>query len=102
MSRWGIPADLMVAHQRDTRRLGVCVIWIAIRANDEEVLIPADHPGLEKGWNEIERGDRTIYRWTDGAATIPWKNVTSPAVVTIRCSPLDRYAVHDETVRLTA
>jgi hypothetical protein len=102
ISRFGVPADLMIAAQRDTRRLGVRVNWIAIRASNEEVLIPADHPRLESGWNDIERSSSEIWRWTDGAAAIPWKNVTGPAVVTIRCSPLDQYPVRDGMARLIA
>ncbi len=102
ISRSGIPADLMIATQRDTRRLGVRVNWIAIRSSNEEILIPADHPTLADGWNEIERGDGTIWRWTDGMATIPWKTVAEPVVVTIRCSPLDRYPVRNGAARLTA
>jgi hypothetical protein len=102
ISRSGIPADLMDAARRDTRRLGLRVNWIAVRTGSEDVLIPADHPALADGWNEIERGNGKIWRWTDGAATIPWKSVTQPVLVTIRCSPLERYPVRDRTARLTA
>jgi antigen 43 len=102
VSRCGIPADLMIAGQRDTRRLGVRVNWIVIRTSDAETVIPADHPGLDHGWNEVEGSDRTIWRWTAGSATIPWDNVTGPAIVTVRCSPLERYPIRNEVVRLIA
>ena len=102
MSRFCIPADKMVSSQRDTRRLGVSVNWIAIRSNGDETLIAADHPGLVNGWNDAEKDGVTIWRWTDGAATIPWRNVDGSAILTVRCSPIDRYPVYDEKARLVA
>jgi antigen 43 len=97
-----IPADKMVAAQRDTRRLGMKVNWIAIRSDEIETIIPADHPGLKDGWNDIEKDDRSIWRWTDGSATIPWHGLAGSAVVTVRCFPVDQYPTYDEQARLVA
>ncbi len=102
MSRFCIPADRMVAGNRDTRRLGVQVNWIAIRASNAETVIPADHPNLTDGWNDVEKEGNDLWRWTDGAATIPWTNGTGAAVVTVRCTPINQYPVYDERARLIA
>ena len=101
-SRFCIPADKMVSSVRDTRRLGVSINWIAIRSGDAETILSADHPSLQDGWNDAERNGSSMWRWTDGAATIPWDNVTGPAVVTIRCTPIDQYPVYDEKLALVA
>ncbi|HEY4171658.1 MAG TPA: Hint domain-containing protein, partial [Rhodopila sp.] len=102
VSRFCIPADKMVSSVRDTRRLGVSVNWIAIRADDAETILSADHPVLQEGWNDAERSGAAMWRWTDGAATIPWDNITGSAVVTVRCTPVDQYPVYDETLALVA
>jgi hypothetical protein len=102
VSRFCIPADKMVSSVRDTRRLGVSVNWIAIRADDAETILSADHPALQEGWNDAERSGAAMWRWTDGAATIPWDNITGSAVVTVRCTPVDQYPVYDETLALVA
>jgi antigen 43 len=102
VSRFCIPADKMVSSQRDTRRLGVSVNWIAIRSDGDEAIMSADHPGLCEGWNDAEQAGTSLWRWTDGAAAIPWDNITGPAVLTVRCSALDRYPVYNETLALVA
>ncbi len=101
-SRFCIPADKMISHHRDTRRLGVRVDWIAIRADDNESILPADHPTLRDGWHDAEQSGSTMWRWTDGAATIPWENVAGMAMVTVRCTPVDQYPIHGEAAALVA
>jgi hypothetical protein len=101
-SRFCIPADKMIAGQRDVRRLGVSVTWIAIRSGGNETILSADHPGLAEGWNEAEQNGKVVWRWTEGDAKIPWEAVTDAAIVTVRCSAVDRYPVYDEKVRLVA
>jgi hypothetical protein len=102
VSRFCIPADKMPPSQRDSRRLGVCVHWIAIRTDDGESILAADHPALQDGWNDPETVGKTIWRWTDGAANVPWDNVCGSAVLTVRCFPVDQYVVYDEQTRLVA
>jgi hypothetical protein len=101
-SRFCIPADKMIASQRDSRRLGVSVHWIAIRTGEGETILAADHPALQEGWNDPETDGKSIWRWTDGAASIPWDNVAGSAIVTVRCFPVDQYPVYDEATRLVA
>jgi hypothetical protein len=101
-SRFVIPSDQMVAAQRDVRRLGVSVKWIAIRSEGAETIIPADHPALQDGWNEVEVQGKSNWRWTDGAATIPWENVAGPAVLTVCCAPADRYPLYNAQACLVA
>lgn len=102
VSRFCIPADRMMAAHRDTRRLGVSVNWIAIRSEGSETILPADHPSLQDGWNSVEADGKSIWRWTDGAATIPWDNSAAAAVVTVCCTPIDQYPLYDEKARLIA
>jgi hypothetical protein len=101
-SRFCIPADRMIAGQRDSRRLGVSVHWISIQTNDGETMLAADHPTLQEGWNEPESDGKSIWRWTDGEANIPWANVSGSAVLTVRCFPVDQYPNYDERARLVA
>jgi len=101
-SRFCIPADKMIPGLRDTRRLGVRVDQMSIRTMTDETVLPADHPALAQGWNEVEQDDATMWRWTDGAGVIPWDNVEGSAVLTIRCKPVAEYPVYDEKLRLVA
>jgi hypothetical protein len=101
-SRFCIPADRMIASQRDSRRLGVSVHWIAIRTDAGETILAADDPALQEGWNEPETDGKSVWRWTDGAASIPWDNVNGTAVLTVRCFPVAEYPVYDEHARLVA
>lgn len=101
-SRFCIPADKMVSTLRDTRRLGVSVNWIAIRAGESETILSADHPSLQNGWNDAERDGATMWRWTNGAATIPWAGIEGAAVLTVRCTPVDQYPIYDQALALVA
>jgi hypothetical protein len=101
-SRFCIPADQMIPGMRDTRRLGLSVDWMAIRTATAETILAADHPSLTAGWHDIEHDNGTMWRWTDGAATIPWANVQGSAVLTIKCKPVAQYPIYDEKLRLVA
>lgn len=101
-SRFCIPADKMIPGMRDTRRLGVSVEWMAIRTATNEVILPADHPALTVGWNDAETDGATTWRWTNGAATIPWESVEGSAVLTVRSAPVAQYPVYDDKLRLVA
>jgi hypothetical protein len=81
----------------DTRRLGVRVSEIAIRSGAGEVVIPADDPSLNTGWHDAEHEGGIPWRWTDGAAELPWAGVRGPAIVTVRCVTLAEYPVLGET-----
>ncbi|HUN39585.1 MAG TPA: Hint domain-containing protein [Acetobacteraceae bacterium] len=102
VSRFCIPADRMIPELRDTRRLGVCVRWIAIRSGDEQTVLAADDPSLRDGWNAAETDGQAVWRWTDGSATIPWENVPGPAVLSVRCVPVEQYPVYDQYAQLVA
>jgi hypothetical protein len=102
VSRFCIPSDKMDPAQRDTRRLGVRVNWMAIRSSDAETILSADHPALQDGWNQVEGEGKSMWRWTDGAATIPWENVSGAAMLTVCCTQVDQYPLYDDKVRLVA
>jgi hypothetical protein len=70
VSRATVPFDIDRS-QEDWRRLGVAVARIVLRAGDEQVELPADHPSLLRGWHDAETDGTTVWRWTDGDAHIP-------------------------------
>lgn len=101
-SRHFVPADKMVAAERDTRTLGVSVDWVAIRSSGNETILTADHPALTTGWYGTEIAGGRMYRWTDGAASIPWDDVRGPAILTIRCASAGWYPIIALEDRLVA
>ena len=101
-SRSSILADQMDPMVRDTRRIGVRVLWAAIRAGDNETILPADHPALRDGWHQVETHGSAPWRWTNGAATIPWENIDGSAVLTVRCYPSGWYPVEQKVAALAA
>lgn len=88
-SRRAVLVDPSAPYLGGGRSLGVKVSAIAIRSRTAEVVIPADDPRLVAGWHEVEHSGLGLWRWTDGAAELPWTGVVGPAVVTIRCQPLE-------------
>lgn len=102
LSRSYIPAHAMMAHLRDTRRLGVRVAALTIQVDDTDTVIPADHPGLVDGWHDAERAGQETWRWTDGAATIPWVATARPAIVTVACKVAEGYPADMKPVRRAA
>jgi hypothetical protein len=101
-SRVCIPADKLEASQRDTRRLGVRVSWMAIRSEDAETILSADNPRLRTGWNDVEGDGQSMWRWTDGSAMIPWTDVSGAAVLTVCCTQVDAYPIYDDKLSLVA
>jgi hypothetical protein len=65
----------------DRRRLGVRVKRIVLRGASELREIPMDHPGLTKGWWDVERNGHTISRWTDGDAVVPLPAMDGPVML---------------------
>jgi Hint domain len=54
----------------DRRRLGVMISRLTLRQGADVDVIPLDHPSLSRGWWDVEGDHPTLWRWTDGAATI--------------------------------
>ena len=92
ISRSGAPSDL-VPYPADRRRLGVAVQRIVVRSSAGQSEIPADHPGLSRGWHEAERDGGALWRWTNGDAVVPLSGLTGPAVLEIRLAGSMRYVV---------
>ena len=101
-SRFCIPVDVGAPYLGDIRRLGVRVETVTVRSEDTETVINADDPRLTQGWYDAERQGAETWRWTDGAARLPWTTNAAPAVVTIRCATAAAYPLYDEMVRLVA
>jgi len=94
-SRRGVQADPRAPYLGAGRCLGVRVSEVVIAARAGEVVIPADDPRLVTGWHESESAGAEIWRWTDGAAELPWADVWGPAVVTVYYTTLGEYPVAD-------
>ncbi len=95
VSRSGNLAGPHASDRTDNRCLGVSVTKIAIRSEAGDVVIAADHPGLTAGWHDAEQKGAAVWRWTDGSAEVPWTGISGPAVVTIHCTTLREYPIHD-------
>ncbi|MBV9250519.1 MAG: Hint domain-containing protein, partial [Acetobacteraceae bacterium] len=91
-SRSTVPS-YMAAYVDDWRHLGVAVRRIVVRAQDRITDIPADHPGLTRGWHQVERDDATMWRWTNGDAYLPVGQLVGPAMVEIEVGMSMTYVV---------
>jgi hypothetical protein len=80
----------------DRRRLGVRVKRIVLRGADELREIPMDHPGLTKGWWDIERDGLMMSRWTDGDAGVPLPAMEGPVMLELHMAGQMVYAVEAE------
>jgi antigen 43 len=101
-SRFGIPADRMIASLRDTRRLGLRVERIQIHNVSDDRILNADDPTLDSGWYPVERDNAGMWRWTDGAASLPWDVAASSTVVTVWAKTPDHYPAYQDPIRLFA
>lgn len=79
VSRAGIAADHTPCLD-DFRRLGVRVDRIVLRAGCEQTELPADHPGLRRGWHAAEQEGGRLWRWTDGDALLPFGTTQATVV----------------------
>jgi len=80
----------------DRRRLGVRVKRIVLRGANELHEIPMDHPGLTKGWWNIERDGQMMSRWTDGDAVVPLPAMDDPVLLELHLAGQMVYAVEAE------
>jgi hypothetical protein len=85
MSRAASPTDAR-PWLEDRRRLGVYVERIVLRSADEVRELPLDHPGVSKGWWDVERDGVTIRRWTNGDAVLSLPAIGGPAMLELRLS----------------
>ena len=100
-SRASIPADQMTPLVRDTRRIGVRILSAVIEADGNQTILPADHPGFQQGWHDVDTHGSVPWRWTNGAGTIPWENINGVATLTVHCYPSGWYPV-EQTAALAA
>ena len=75
----------------DWRPLGVAVRGMTLRAGDDHIVIPADHPGLTNGWHTVERNAEDLWRWTAGAATLPLPAIATPMMLDIEIANTATY-----------
>lgn len=95
ISRFAIPNDSL-PYANDARRLGVAVTTITIQSQGTEVVVPADLPTNGQGWHDVEHSDAAVWRWTNGAATLPLGHMKAASVITIVGRTLDCYPIDNE------
>ncbi|HEX5326174.1 MAG TPA: Hint domain-containing protein, partial [Acetobacteraceae bacterium] len=101
LSRSFVPADTR-PWAGDWRRLGVAVRRLAVRVGAEQREIAMDSPELSRGWQDAERFDGVVWRWTDGDAVLPLAEAASGCVLEIGLHATGAYPLEPETVRLVA
>ena len=82
----------------DRRRLGVRVQRIVLRGANELREVPMDHPGLTKGWWDIERDGQMMCRWTDGDAVVPLPKMDGHVMLEVHLAGEMTYAVDTEVM----
>jgi hypothetical protein len=85
VSRDAVPTDAR-PWLTDRRRLGLCVERIVVRDGLGTREVPADHPGLSRGWWQAEGDLGAPCRWTDGDAVLPLPATDGPIMLEIRAS----------------
>jgi hypothetical protein len=86
----------------DRRRLGVRAQRIVLRGMNELREIPMDHPGLTKGWWDIERDGQVMSRWTNGDAVVPLPKMDGHVMLEIHLTGEMIYTVEAEPERHAA
>jgi hypothetical protein len=92
-SRTAAPSDQHPWFE-DRRKLGVMVRRITLRAGETIETIPLDHPSLTQGWWDVEHDPHRMWRWTNGAATLPDCG-ENPTILDIELAGTSRYPVQD-------
>jgi hypothetical protein len=62
----------------DQRQLGVMVRRMTLTsATNNRLTVPVDHPALHGGWWDVEQDGCTMWRWTNGNATVAMASDTA-------------------------
>lgn len=69
VSRSARPCDTC-PRVEDRRRLGVMLSRLTVSRDGSAEPIPLDHPDLAEGWWAVERDGTSMWRWTNGDATL--------------------------------
>jgi hypothetical protein len=75
---------------------------IVLRGASDLLEIPMDHPGLNKGWWDIERDRRAMSRWTNGDAILPIPPVTGHVILEIHLAGAMTFLVETAPERRVA
>jgi hypothetical protein len=98
-SRAASPAQIEPFHE-DRRRLGVAVRRLRIHGDDGLRDIPVDAPALTSGWWTAEHAPGGLWRWTDGAASVPVP--AGATMLEVELHAAHRYPVDDVAQRKAA
>lgn len=91
-SRASVPS-LLAPYFGDQRRLGVAVTRISVQASADRMDYSADHPALSDGWFDVESDGRSVWRWTNGNASLPASAKDEPFILEIHVGIVNAYAL---------
>ena len=91
-SRANAPS-LLAPYLDDRRRLGAAIKRISVRGTAAVTEYPTDHPALSEGWFGVEGDGSTIWRWTNGNASLPTTTNEDPLILEVQFGPRHSYAL---------
>lgn len=91
-SRASAPS-LLAPYLEDRRPLGVAIKRMSVRTATDVTEYPADHPALSKGWFAVEGDGSTIWRWTNGDASLPITTNKEPLLLEIQLALSHAYTL---------
>ncbi|WP_158922592.1 Hint domain-containing protein [Acidisphaera sp. S103] len=90
-SRYATPSEAKPWIE-DQRQLGVMVRAMTVTDDNDIRTITVDNPALQAGWWNIEQDDCSLWRWTDGDASVAVESAT-PCRLEIDVADTTDYAV---------
>jgi hypothetical protein len=91
-SRASAPS-LLAPYLDDRRRLGVAIKRMSVQGPAAVTEYPVDHPALSEGWFGVEGRGSTIWRWTNGDASLPITTNEDPLIIEVQVALAHAYAL---------
>ena len=92
VSRASAPS-LLAPYRDDRRRLGVAIKRMSVQGPAAVTDYPVDHPALSEGWFGDEGDGSTIWRWTNGNASLPITTNKDPLILEVQVAVSHTYAL---------
>ena len=91
-SRASAPS-LLAPYLDDRRRLGVAIKRMSVQGPAAVTEYPVDHPVLSEGWFGVEGDGSTIWRWTNGNASLPITTNKDPLILEVQIAVSHTYVL---------
>jgi hypothetical protein len=92
VSRASAPS-LLTPYLEDRRRLGVAIKRMSVQGAADVTEYPPDHPTLSEGWFGVEGRGSTIWRWTNGNASLPITTNEDPLILEVQVALAHAYVL---------